>query len=145
MAGFSLGLFWNILNFICGIALIVYNFGIITVVNMLNLVIAVAICWISITHKVCDKAILVWFPYWENFLFKGIMYLYLSANLWYATDFVFGFFGAVVFITGILWCLFWLLKRFAGVAIPDPEPMETLCGGTGATTNDQNGQTGATA
>mmetsp|Transcript_69663 Transcript_69663/g.62484 ORF Transcript_69663/g.62484 Transcript_69663/m.62484 type:complete len:144 (-) Transcript_69663:95-526(-) len=130
------GIVWSVLNLICGLVITVANvFWALSgfFCGWYNLFFGVAIVWVSITTKCCDKYALAWFPFWGNFLFMGCTFLYLSCGGyacisgdcdWWGFCF---FFVAVV---GVIYVILWLIKTLAGVGIPDPVPLESCCGGS---------------
>ena len=105
-------MFWALDGFFCG---------------WYTLFFGVAIVWVSITTKFCDKYALAWFPFWGNFLFMGCTFLYLSCGGWWCIDGEcdwWGFFFFFVAVVGVIYVILWLVKTLAGVAIPDPIPLE---------------------
>ena len=99
-------------------------------------------CWVAITHKFCDQYALVWFPLWENFLFTGLTFLYFTCGVFYLNFDNAGFYAflyLLMFITGVMYVIFWLLIKFAGIGIPPPVPLESLCGGGGGGSGGNSG------
>ena len=149
----DLGVCFGVCNFICGLAVIIWNFWFFngwywSFCGFINLLFGICICWVSITHNFCDRYALKWFPFWENFLFTGCTYLYFTCG---EIDAIFdGNFGDsvqsllafFVFVVGILYVLFWFLITVGNVNIPQPVPLERFCnggGGGGGGGNDNSG------
>eukprot|EP01084_Bolivina_argentea_P151537 264487_1 len=138
MAECDWGITWCVLNLICGLA--------ITAANLFwaldgyfcgwyQLFFGVAIVWVSITTKCCDKYALAWFPFFGgNFLFTGCTFLYLACGAYWCFGNDCGWWGFCfffVFVVGVIYVILWLVITLAGVNIPEPKPLESCCGGDG--------------
>eukprot|EP01084_Bolivina_argentea_P144221 253097_1 len=132
------GIVWSFLNLIIGIVIITANIfwafdG--NACGWFTICFGILIVWVTITTKFCEDKGLAWFPLWGNFLFMGCTFLYLGCGAWLCLNPEdcdwWGFFFFFIFIVGVLYVIFWLVKTFAGVNIPDPVPLASLCGGDG--------------
>ena len=133
-----MGIVWNIFNLLCGIFIFAWSFFFFQIRSVVHMIFGILIAYLSVTHKICDSYALQWFPFWENFLFTGCTFIYLSLDLFYVnfdSAFFYGFAQLFVFAIGVMYVIFWPLVRFGNISIDAPVPLITLCGGDGGSSS----------
>eukprot|EP00484_Ammonia_sp_Unknown_P029636 CAMPEP_0197039066 /NCGR_PEP_ID=MMETSP1384-20130603/15927_1 /TAXON_ID=29189 /ORGANISM="Ammonia sp." /LENGTH=154 /DNA_ID=CAMNT_0042469607 /DNA_START=11 /DNA_END=472 /DNA_ORIENTATION=- len=146
--GCDWGIVWSVFNFICGLGIVLGHFSLLDACAWLRVIIGVSICWVAITHQLCDQYALAWFPFWEKaFIFMGCTFLFFSCGAWnrgcwnddndrnndncgFFENFA-AFFLWFTFVVGVLYLILGFIEFCGAASIPHPTPLVACCGGGG--------------
>eukprot|EP01084_Bolivina_argentea_P220203 373232_1 len=129
------GIIFGIVNFICGIFIILLSFFN-DFCAWFRILFGVCICWVALTTAFCDQWALVWFPLWNrSFGFMGCSYVFLACGGYFwlsnGSEGFNGFAYFFVWAVGITYIILWILNTFCGTGCPLPTPLLSMCGAGG--------------
>eukprot|EP01083_Nonionella_stella_P068496 181888_1 len=145
------GIVWSVLNFICGLAIVIGHLGVDDPCDWLRILIGISICWVAITNTICDQYALLWFPFWnKSFIFMGSTFLFFSCGAWKRgcnrhahghpsrdnPDNNCGFFENFAafllwftLLVGVIYIILGFIEFCGAGSFPHPVPLEGCCGG----------------